>query len=177
MKRTIIVLALLALASLFSACGSTAGNTGVAATSAPTVQPTPTFTSSPQPKTADQILQFLKTQKLPIGASIVYTVDNDVNHLLGRPGQYTGKANFIDTRLTTTDTGVAISVSDGGSTETFDNMTDANARFAYIQQISKSSPLFAEYEYQGGLAVLRISSTLTPTQAQAYSNAFKKALG
>lgn len=135
----------------------------------------PTATSVPTPRTADQLVQSLKAQGLPIGEVFTYAADNDPNHLLGRPGQYIGKTNWIDTRLTTTDTGVNISVRDGGSIEAFANLADANNRFAYIQQISKSSSLFAEYEYQQGMAVLRVSSTLTPDQAQVYADAFRKA--
>jgi hypothetical protein len=128
------------------------------------------------PKTADQIVQALK-QSLPIGDSFSYTADNDPNHLLGRPGQYISKVNWIDTTLTTTNTGADISVGDGGSIETFASLTDANARFTYIQGISRSSALFAEYEYQEGPYILRVSKAFTPDQAQAYDAAFKKAVG
>ena len=66
-----------------------------------------------------------------------------------------------------------MSVSDGGSVEVFATVTDAQHRFKYLQAISTSgNALFAEYEYLDGIAILRLSSKLTPTQAAAYKTAF-----
>ena len=94
--------------------------------------------------------------------------------LLGRPGQYTDKVNFKDTRISSTDQGVDISVTDGGSIEVFTTTTDAKNRFAYIQKISKSGvALFAEYEYLDGLVILRVSAQLTPDQAAKYEATLK----
>jgi hypothetical protein len=163
--------------ALLSAC---TGSVSTPSSSTPTViaqTPIPTATPTPTPahtgQSADQILQGLKTHGLPIGESFTYTAENDVNKLLGRPGQYIGKLNFKDTRIPSTKHGIDISVPDGGSLEVFATATDAQNRFNYIQSISKSSPLFAEYEYRDGLVILRISSQLTPDQAKAYEDALK----
>jgi hypothetical protein len=173
MKQRLLFFVPLCLVVFFlCSCGSTSATT----TSVPTATHVSTPTPTPAAKTADQLIASLKSKGQPIGESFVYTASNDENHLLGRPNQYISKANWIDARITATHTGAAISVSDGGSVETFGNLTDANTRFAYIQQISKSSPLFAEYEYQEGTAILRVSSTLTPDEAKAYDDAFKKAV-
>jgi hypothetical protein len=119
-------------------------------------------------------VQALKAKGLPIGEVFSYTAENDLNHLLGRPGQYTGKAEFKDTRIASTNQGVAIAVSDGGSIEVFASTTDAQRRYAYLQSLSTSgNALFAEYEYLDGVAILRVSSQFTPTQAKAYETAFK----
>jgi hypothetical protein len=168
MKKSLRIVIFVLFALMLGGCGGT--------TASSTSTPTATNAPTPTPQTADQIVQTLK-QSLPIGEQFSYTADNDPNHLLGRPGQYTSKVNWIDTTLTTTDTGADISVGDGGSIETFASLTDANARFAYIQSISKSSALFAEYEYQEGQYILRVSRIFTPDQAQAYDTAFKKAVG
>ena len=170
-------------AILLTACGGSTQSPASSTTTATakvgsTMLPTPSPTPKPQiahySKTADQILQELKAHGLPIGASFTYTADNDANKLLGRPGQYIGKVNFKDTRIASTDQGVNISVRDGGSIEVFATTTDAQHRFAYIQAISTSgNALFAEYEYLDGVAILRISSQLTPTQASAYKAALK----
>src|SRR5665647_137930 len=49
--------------------------------------------------TAAEVLDGLKSAGLPIGNAVEYTAETDTNKLLGRPGQYTGKANFEDTRI------------------------------------------------------------------------------
>ena len=179
-KRLLLV-AMLTTALLLSACGGSTQNiSSPTATAAVKVSPTPASTPSPTPgpahtgQSADQIMQGLKTNGLPIGVSFTYTAANDVNHLLGRPGQYTDKVNFKDTRISSTDQGVDISVTDGGSIEVFTTTTDAKNRFAYIQKISKSGvALFAEYEYLDGLVILRVSAQLTPDQAAKYEATLK----
>jgi hypothetical protein len=161
---------------VLAACDSSTGSTGTATTPTPT--PTPSPTASPSPKhfgqSAESLLAGLKSKGLPIGASFTYTAENDLNHLLGRPGQYTGKLNFKDTRITSTEEGPAISVTDGGSIEVFGSVSDATKRFTYLQALSTSgNALFAEYEYLDGVAILRVSTKLTPDQASAYKTALQ----
>jgi hypothetical protein len=120
-------------------------------------------------KPAD-VIAALKKAGLPIAASRVYTESNDPNKLMGRPGQYVGKATFHDRRIKD----AALSVSNGGSIETFASKSDASVRFKYICAIAKSSPLFAEYDYLEGSVLLRIASDLTPTQAKGYETAFRR---
>ena len=137
-------------------------------------RPTPPPQAAHSGRTADQILQGLKSHGLPIGVSFTYNAANDLNHDLGRPFQYIGKVNFKDTRISSTEQGAAISVSDGGSIEVFANESDTMHRFSYLQALSKSgSPFFVEYEYLDGVVILRISSQLTPDQAAKYQAALK----
>jgi hypothetical protein len=166
------LLALLATLLLAAGCGSPSA--------ASTATATPKATATPQVahagQSAPQILAGLKAKGLPVGESVTYTDATDLNHLLGRPGQYTGKINFKDTR--TPDSGnhdVAIEVGDGGSIEVFATAADATKRFTYVQGIATSSALFAEYDFQDGLGVLRVSKMLTPAQAQAYLTALQAA--
>jgi hypothetical protein len=182
MKYKLFFMLVIVLTLLLSACGGVSQTTSTSS-SASSQQSTPIPTSPTPtptlvPKTAGLLLQGLKSQHMPIGESFTYTADNDVNKLLGRPGQYIGKVNFKDTRITdATNTGAAISVRDGGSIETFTNDDLAAKRFKYIQAISQSgAALFAEYEYLEGSTILRISSELTPTQAKAYESALKTVL-
>ena len=165
-----IVAVVFASILMLSGCG---GGTALPnATATPRATATPTTPHAGQ--SADQIVAGLKAKELPIGDVFTYTAANDPNNLLGRPGQYVSKDNFRDTRISSTDTGTDISVSDGGAVETFANPTDAQKRFAYLQSISTSgNALFAEYEYLDGDVILRISSQLTPDQAQAYATALK----
>jgi hypothetical protein len=167
---------------LLSACGgssqSSFSTTATTGNVSPTVASTPSPTSAPQAahvgQTTGQLLQGLKARGLPIGVSFTYNAANDLNHDLGRPGQYTGKANFKDTRIASPEQGAEILVADGGSIEVFADTTDAAHRFAYLQALSKSGvPQFVEYEYLDGVAILRISSKLTPDQAAAYQAALK----
>ena len=162
---------------ILAACGtaSTATGSSSSPTQGATSAPTTVATTAPQPahtgQTAIQIVQALKMKGLHIGATVAYTAETDQNHLLGRPGQYTSSASFKDTRIGDV---VDFGVSTGGSVETFATTADAQRRFAYLQALSTSgNALFAEYEYLDGLALLRVSSQLTPTQAKAYEAAFK----
>lgn len=163
------------LLTLFLTIVAGCGETAQAPASTPTTQPTqatPASTTVKATLSAEQIVKALQARGLPIGAFTVYTAETDLNHLLGRPGQYISKASFKDTRIVsqTTDFGV----SDGGSVETFATAKDAQGRFAYLQSLSTSgNALFAEYEYIEGLVVLRVSSQLTPDQAKAYDTALK----
>src|SRR5690348_12824984 len=138
MRRFTLPFLALLLLTLLCACGSTPSAsistnspTQAPATTVPTAPPTPQVAYAG--KSALEIIQALKAKGLPIGETFNYTADNDLNHLLGRPGQYTGKAEFKDTRISSTDTGANISVSDGGSVEVFATTADAQRRFAYLQ--------------------------------------------
>ncbi|WP_406346856.1 hypothetical protein [Streptomyces sp. NBC_00648] len=111
----------------------------------------------------------VKTAKL----SGVVTADNDPNHLLGRPSQYTSKITFTDTRIEKTDVeGLdAGGVGRGGAIEQFAKSDEAHARAQYIQAIVKVFPLVAEYDYIHGTSLIRVSHLLTPTQAGDYHKA------
>ena len=162
------ILFIVVLALLLSACGGTASPSS----SAPTSTPKPAVKHSGQ--TAAQIVAALKGKGLPITDNFTYDENTDLNKLLGRPNQYTGKVNFRDSRTSYSDAkGADINVSDGGSVEVFANASDAAKRYAYVQAISSSGGLFAEYDYyDNGLALLRVSHELTPNQAKEYEGAF-----
>lgn len=102
----------------------------------------------------------------------MYSVDNDPNHLLGRPHQYTSKANWHDTRLKLSS---GLDVSGGGSIESFANVDDLHARGDYVGRITRSAAVYAEYEYTSisGLFLLRLGHELTPDQASGYTSALK----
>jgi len=119
--------------------------------------------------TARQVVLRLKALGIPIGAFKTYTVSSDENHLLGRPGQYTSKVNFRDTRLPA----AKFDISGGGSVEVFASNADAQRRYKYVHAVTQSASMFVEYEYLDGRVFLRLSSTLTPQQAKAYAAALK----
>jgi hypothetical protein len=134
------------------------------------VLPTASQASSQHAKTATQVHLALRHHGMPIGKFVRYTEVTDVNHLLGRPGQYTSKVNFHDTRLARA---AGFDTSGGGSIEVFKNRSDAVRRFKYVQAFGKES-LFAEYDYLDGLVLLRLSNVLTPSQAAKYKTALLK---
>lgn len=120
------------------------------------------------PMTSDEIVAAFKAAGLPIGTVQVYDAKNDPNTLLGRPGQYTAKFNFADTRLEQPEDDVT-----GGSIESFANDNDLTNRVKYVKSITESTPLFAEYEYTNGLMFLRLDKGLTPDQAAEYDKVFQ----
>ncbi|MBN1461443.1 MAG: hypothetical protein JXA57_18095 [Armatimonadetes bacterium] len=120
------------------------------------------------PLTSDEIIAAFKDAGLPIGTVQVYDANNDPNTLLGRPGQYTAKFNFADTRLEQPEDDVL-----GGSIESFENETDLQNRVDYVKAITESTPMFAEYQYTNGLMFLRLDKGLTPDQAAEYDKVFQ----
>jgi hypothetical protein len=131
------------------------------------------FNAAERGRDTEQVIAALKSAGLPIGGVRSYTASTDPNKLLGRPGQYTGKANFRDRRLAPTKD---FDTTSGGSVETFENRDDAKRRYDYVSAITKGSPLFAEYDYLEGNTFLRLSHELTPAQAKVYEEAFRDAL-
>ena len=130
--------------------------------------------STAAPLTAEQVTQQLTKQVPTSTLTNVYTADTDPNKLLGRPGGYLSKTAFTDSRVQPSLLGAsANSLSQGGSVEVFADEDAATARRNYLQEISKRAPLFTEYDYQNGAALLRISHQLTPAQAAEYESALK----
>src|SRR4051794_9264479 len=82
--KTITYSVLTLLALLIVGCG---GGDGV------------TSSSDLSKPSAGQVIKQLQAADVPIDASQELTAANDPNELLGRPGQYTGKAFFHDARL------------------------------------------------------------------------------
>lgn len=119
--------------------------------------------------TAGDIVQGIEACGLPFGESVAFTEEDDPNKLLGRPGQYTSKANFHDSRLEFF--GPEISASDGGSVEVFGSDGDAATRKEYLEALG-TSPLFLEYDYQIDNVLLRLSKDLAPSQTAQYERAF-----
>jgi hypothetical protein len=124
---------------------------------------------------APAILQKLQAAGLPITDSVVITETNDPNNLIGRPGQYTSKVVFADSR-----TGVPLDKAkpdngSGGSVEVFADAAAAKARSDYIQKtLAALGPVAGtEYHYLTGTALVRVAGVLPPSQAAQYEVAVK----
>jgi hypothetical protein len=124
--------------------------------------------------TAQQVVVKLRASGFPVGKLKVYDASSDGNHLLGRPGQYVGKANFHDRRIK--DGGAGFAVSSGGSVEVFASKADAKRRFDFIAAVTRSPAVFAEYDYLEGTVLLRLSHRLTRAQATRYATAVRRLL-
>jgi hypothetical protein len=130
--------------------------------------------ATPGTRSAQQLVLGLRAAGLPIGKIKVYTAPTDGNHLLGRPGQYTGKVSFHDRRIQ--DGAGGYSVSSGGSLEVFATSADARRRAAFVSSIfeSASQAVPSERDYVRGNVFLRLSYVFTPAQARAYVAALRR---
>lgn len=106
----------------------------------------------------------------------VYTEADDPNKLMGRPGGYTSKTAFYDSRISKDATLGARddAISRGGSVEVFESAELAAKRYEYVKAIAESSSMFTEYDYVSGTALVRVSKELTPTQAREYEAALQQ---
>lgn len=118
---------------------------------------------------AKGIFESLKKKGLPIVKECFYTEETDPNRLLGRPGQYTGKVNWHDERDTENGQDKALNY----TVEVFALEKDLERRRKYIEAITNSASVFAEYQYVHKNALLRIHHNLTPKQAAEYEKALK----
>ncbi|MBA2473688.1 MAG: hypothetical protein H0W70_12355 [Actinobacteria bacterium] len=141
-------------------------DTAVASSAATTV-------TSPAAKarTAGEIVANLKTNGLPIAETTVYTAADDPNDQLGRPGGYTSKASWHDTRV---ETQTDFDVTGGGSVEVFGTETDAQKRYDYVDSITHGNAMLNEYHWRHGVIFLRVSKELTPDQADGYKRALDR---
>jgi hypothetical protein len=126
-----------------------------------------------KPLTAQTTFAKVSTIVSTVKLSGTVTADNDPNHLLGHPNQYTSKITFDDTRISASDVSGTdkAGVEHGGAIEVFGSPADAQARAKYIQSVSKSMPMFAEYDYVHGAVLVRVSHYLTPKKAADYKTA------
>ena len=156
-----------------AACsGAPATTTGLAtatavATPPATLAPSPSPTAAPAPMTGDAFAGGLAKSGIVTTDVIVYTADTDPNKLLGRPGQYVGKVNWTDARVPTQKQQATV--------EIFADDASMQARFAYLDGILKSSPLFLQYMYRNDARrlIVRVPKELTPPQASDYETWLK----
>ncbi|MFT4036835.1 MAG: hypothetical protein QM692_01545 [Thermomicrobiales bacterium] len=119
------------------------------------------------------IVQALQAAGLPIGAYEEYTIYTDPNEMMGRPGGYTSKVNFLDTRLEREYTD-EYDVSDGGSVEFFANTKNLQARVKHLEFVQATIPLIdSEVMITHGTALLRVSNRLLITYSDGYRGQFR----
>ena len=112
------------------------------------------------------IMDSLQKSGLPVVSVQSFTSETDPNKLLGRPGQYTIKVNWKDSR--------AVGGLQGGDStiEVYPELDAAKQRASSIEAIGKATPMLLQYVYvnEARRAVLRVPRDLTPDQAKAYQD-------
>jgi hypothetical protein len=163
------------LVAVLPGCGGSATTASVettASTTATTSSTAPSIeTLAPQPTTltAAQVVEGLRDAGLPIGDVTVFDPSTDPNERLGRPGQYTSKAAFADTRIGTAVDGFE----GGGDVEAFDDQEALTARAEYLAGFAGDQLIGGWYQYTVGNAILRVPFALTPDQAAQYDAALQ----
>ena len=117
--------------------------------------------------TEQAVLDAFKVAGFPLQDVTVYTAENDPNSLLGRPGQYTGKANWNDGRHPAGDP-------DGANTvEVFPDAAAMTKRRDYIVSVTGDSPMLLQYIHAHKNALVRLDKQITPDQAAEYKRALE----
>lgn len=125
-------------------------------------------TSAAKSISVNDVLQAFRAADLPLDEVVIYTEETDPNALLGRPHQYTQKASWDDRRADPT-----IRKQRLMTVEVFASAEDLEQRRRYVEAITSSASVFAEYQYVHQNALLRLHHALTPKQAREYESALK----
>jgi hypothetical protein len=173
-RATLAAAATLATVTALAGCSSSATTTSTPAAAPPaaasSAAPTAAAPAAKPKVDAAQVVAAI-TKAVPTAKQgVVITEANDRNSLIGRPGQYTSKVTFTDSRIAASDVDGLNpdDVERGGAIEVFATAADAQARATYIQGIVKSMPAVLEYDYPHGTVLVRLSKYLTPSQAAEY---------
>ena len=130
--------------------------------------------------TAENIIEEMKKKNENIGKILVFNEETDFNSLLGRPGQYTSKATFEDIRIEQTNKNLDPEFCSelereepiGGTIEVFNNEKDMKKRKDYIDALTSSMSMIAEYSYGKDKFLLRLDNEIMPSQAEEYEKIF-----
>lgn len=124
----------------------------------------PLLLPEPDNLTAEDVVNKFQQAGLPIGEVIYYTEETCPNGLLGRPGQYIGKASWEDTRIEQFG-----DEPKGGTVEVFDSENNLIARKNYLEPLIEQ-PMFLQYMFIFKNVIVRLEGRdLTPSQAEEYN--------
>ncbi|MFD8726160.1 hypothetical protein ACFV2H_51720 [Streptomyces sp. NPDC059629] len=178
MKQSLTTAGATLLIATLAACSSTKADTSGTPSSpdAATHSVTAKQDTASKPLTASTAFDKISAVVTSAKLGGIVTAENDPNHLLGRPNQYTSKVTFTDSRIKASDVEGTDKddVDRGGAVEVFADAAGAQARAKYIETIIKSMPAFTEYDYVQGTTLVRVSQYLTPAQAGEYKAAAAK---
>lgn len=173
MKKLVAILLTLVTLSALSACGSDDTTTEESIIETSSVEESTAEAESDTQITAEEAIIALQEKITDITSVVVYDEETDPNGLLGRVGEYIGKADFYDSRLESETT-------EAGTIEVFSSESDCDDRYEYLSQFADSSLGILglnQYVYKYDLAVFRVSYDLTPSQAEEYKEAMDEIMG
>jgi hypothetical protein len=160
-KRFVAVIMVLLMIVCMSGCGNT-GNSGN--TSADTGNVTKI------PETAEEIMYALKNVNPNVGEIVVYDESTDPNGNLGRPGQYTGKADFEDITVEQDSESEFVN---GGTVEVFASKADCDSRYSYLKGFMGADMGILglnQYMYKYDKVIFRVSFDVLPSAAEEYKS-------
>ncbi len=170
MKKVLVLSIFLLLLVILAACGDSNSNSSSEVISDEVVEEG----AVQIPKTAEEMLTALMEKNENVTDILVWNEENDPNSLLGRPGNYIGKADFSDTRveeIATNDEEKLLFGLEGGTIEVFKSKSDCDKRYEYLKQLSEAG-LGAigpnQYMYKYDLVLFRVSYKVPPTGADEY---------
>lgn len=164
---------LLVLAALvLSACSAVPDTNASGSAALPSqVAPSSVPASTTTVLDARAVLTALTAENLGITNGAVQDENTDPNNLIGRPGQYLSRASFD---LPGGDpTGDKYGIDRGGVIECFAMPADAAARYKYIDGITRSNAMLAEYHYLNGTVIVRLAKGVKPSAAAKFETAVK----
>ena len=117
---------------------------------------------------AFQVIDTLKTSKLPISKIEYFTSETDLEKLLGKPEQYVEKASWIDTRIKTNSDDNFV----GGGIEVFKSKELLWKRKSHW--LAKESMFgFQNHYFENKNVLMILDGSLSQKQIAAYEKAFK----
>jgi hypothetical protein len=117
--------------------------------------------------TEEEVLDRFVIFELPVGETIIYDEETCPNDLLGRPGQYIGKADWEDTRVD--QYGDTLT---GGTIEVFEDEATLVKRKEYLEPFLEEA-MFLQYMFIHKNVIVRVEKELTPSQAEEYKDALE----
>lgn len=134
-------------------------------------------------KTAEEYLTDLKAKNSNVTEVLAWTEDTDINGKLGRPNEYTSKADFSDSRVEEFFSSQAEKLEfglSGGTIEVFETEADCDARYSYLKQfLDPSLGAFGleQYMYKYKKAIFRVSYDIKPSEASTYKQQMDEIIG
>ncbi len=117
--------------------------------------------------TGEEVLERFMLFELPVGETIIYDEESCPNNLLGRPGQYVGKADWEDTRVEQFGDSLT-----GGTIEIFEDEATLAKRKEYLEPFLEEA-MFLQYMFIYKNVIVRVDKELTPSQAEEYKDALE----
>lgn len=162
-------------------CSGDDGPTGTPVET-PTTSHSPTTTTtgprSQQLLGTSDVVGALEEAEIPIVESVTFTSSTDPNELLGRPGQYVGKAAWHDRRVECfAEAPDDINWDCGGDVEVFEDSSNLDDRYQYLSGFAEEPPLGGFYMWRFHNVIVRVTFSIPPEQLPDYEEAFEALAG